>query len=248
VVRENLEKCFPEKDERWIRSTEKKFFHHLADLVLESIKNFSIDRDEIQKRMVGVDCDVVNRFAREGRSVIICGGHYNNWELWAMASSGQLDHKMIGVYKKLNNDFFDGKMKESRGKFGMILIPTVESGAFVRQHPEMLKALVLAFDQSPSNPEKCIWVDFLGRKTASYFGTEKYAREFDMPVIYGHIVKKRRGYYEVRYDLIYENPRDTELGEITRKLYGILEGEIRDAPEFWLWSHKRWKHKPPLGS
>ena len=245
VVEDNLRKCFPEKGDEWLKKVSKKFYKHLADLVLESIKNFSIGREETQRRMKGIDREVVERFAKENRSIIICGGHYGNWELWAMASADQVSHKVIGVYKKLNNDFFDRKMKESRGKFGMTLVPTNESGAFLREHPDMLKGVVLAFDQSPANPERGIWVDFLGRKTASYFGTEKYAKDFDLPVVYGHLTKVKRGFYEVRYELICEHPKETGFGEITRQLYGILEEEIHREPAYWLWSHKRWKHRPP---
>lgn len=246
VVYDNLRKCFPDRDEKWIKEVERKFYHHLADLVLESVKNFSINAETTQIRMKGYNQEIANKFHSEGRSIVICGGHYCNWELWAMASPGQLKHEMIGVYKQLSNPFFNEKMKQSRARFGMKLVPTVECGKFLRENTSLLKAVVLAFDQSPSNPEKCIWVDFLGRKTASYFGAEKYARDFNMPIIYGRMKKVKRGFYEVRYELLVENPMEWSQGDITRKLYSILEEEIAEVPELWLWSHKRWKHRPPV--
>jgi Kdo2-lipid IVA lauroyltransferase/acyltransferase len=245
VVNENLRLCFPDKDEKWILDVEKKFYHHLADLVIESVKNFSISGKTTQIRMKGFNQEIANQFYEKGRSVVICGGHYCNWELWAMASPGQLKHEMIGVYKQLSNPFFNQKMKESRARFGMRLVPTVECGKFLRENTELVKAVVLAFDQSPANPDKCIWVDFLGRKTASYFGAEKYARDFNMPIVYGRMKKIKRGFYEVHYELLVENPNEWAQGDITRQLYKILEEEIALAPEYWLWSHKRWKHKPP---
>ncbi|MDZ4822137.1 MAG: lysophospholipid acyltransferase family protein [Flavobacteriales bacterium] len=246
VVMGNLEKCFPGKKKDEIKAIARKFYSHLCDLVLESVKNFSITRQEASARVKNINPEVLNGFSEKGQSIVVCGGHCGNWELWAVATPMVVRHKMIGIYKKLSNPFFDSKMRETRNKFGMKLVSTRETGEYLRLNADETKALILAFDQSPGDPKKCVWVNFMGQETAAYFGAEKYAREFDYPVVYGYVRKEKRGYYSCEYRVLFEHPRQQPEGIITQKLFEVLEEEIKREPYNWLWSHKRWKHKRPV--
>lgn len=245
VVRSNLKGCFPAKSDAEILDIEQKFYRHFCDLVVESLKNFSIREDEAARRMVHINPEIFKPFAEKGQSVFIAGGHYSNWELWAVTAAGCIPHKVIGIYKRLSNKYFDAKMQESRGKFGLGLIATRETGDYLRLNQGELNALVFAIDQSPSNPLKCLWINFLGRETAALFGTEKFGVMYNRPIIFGHMRKVKRGYYEVWYELICEKPAETSHGYLTQRLSHVLEQDILKAPEYWLWSHKRWKHKRP---
>lgn len=247
VVLSNLRRVFPDRSERELRKLAWRFYRHFADLVAESLKNFSITPAQAGKRMDQQGAEVLNRFAREGRSIILCGGHQGNWELWAMAAPIELRHILLGVYKRLSNPFFDRKMRESRSRYGLVLVPTIETGTYLRSHPEEVNCLILAIDQSPANPQKAIWIDFLGQDTAVYFGAERYAVQFDRPVVFGSIYKVRRGYYEVRYELVTDTPAEHPEGFITREVFRRLEANILAQPEYWLWSHKRWKHRRSEG-
>ncbi len=245
VVFDNLRQCFPEKSEAEIRSIAGKFYHHLCDLIIESIKNFSISEKELRKRMLTENVEAFEKYYKEGRSIILCGGHYANWEMWALSAPLYLQHQTLGVYKKLKNTYFDEKMRVTRGRFGLRLISTKEISEYLKTNTSELNITVLAVDQSPSDPKKCVWINFMGRETAALFGSEKFAKDYDRPVIYGHVEKIKRGYYRMQYELIVPNPRETAQGEITQKAHDILERKIRETPEFWLWSHKRWKHQRP---
>lgn len=245
VVRDNLREAFPEKSQAERRQIEKRFYRHLSDLVIESIKNFTISRKEALRRMVIINPEELNRLAGEGKSAVICGGHYANWETWALIAPVGMKHKIVGIYKALKDPFLNRKMFSSRGRFGMKLVPTKATGAYLRSGEDPVKAIVLAFDQSPSDPRKCVWLKFLGRETAAYFGAEKYSRDYDMAIVYGYIRKVRRGYYEGTYKLITRSTTDMPEGDLTMRLFRELEGEIARAPEYWLWSHKRWKHTRP---
>lgn len=245
VVFDNLRKSFPKKSEKEIYGIARKFYRHFCDLVVESLKNFSISNEQAQARMVQVDTKVMNRFAQEGKRVILSGGHYSNWELWAVAAAPGLDHVLMAIYKRLNNKFFDAKMRSSRGKYGLQLLPTDEVAEYFRKpESEKPEAVIFAIDQSPSNPKKAVWVKFLGRDTAALFGTEKYATELDLPVFYGRMEKVKRGYYRISYELVEEHPAKLAKGELTQKLHDLLEQDIQRRPELWLWSHRRWKHRP----
>ena len=245
VVTANLKGCFPEKSDQEIAVIRKKFYRHFCDLVLESLKNFSITEKQAHARMKQLNPEFFKEYAERGQGLILAGGHYANWELWAVATPAFFEHKLVAIYKRLSNAYFDRKMRQTRGKFGLKLVPTKEYGTYIKDHHQDLEVSVFGFDQSPSNPKKCLWINFMGRETAALYGAEKYAKEFGLPVVYGLIRKEKRGFYIVKYIKVNDHPETTKMGEITQKLHDILESEIRRAPEFWLWSHKRWKHKRP---
>lgn len=245
VVFKNLKNSFPEKSDAELTVIMKKFYRHFCDIVVESVKNFSISDASARKRFKSIHCEIMNDYAAKGQSVILAGGHYANWEFWAVAGPQHLDHQVVAIYKKLRNDYFDQKMRESRGKFGLHLVRTLDTGEYFRSHVNQNIAMVFGFDQSPSNPKKCVWVNFLGQETGALYGAEKYAKEYNLPIIYGEQRKVKRGYYEIEYELLTDNPNAFGNGEITQLLHTRLEKDIRKAPEYWLWSHKRWKHKRP---
>jgi len=244
VVMDNLTKSFPEKSPSEIRSICRKFYHHFTDLVIESLKNFSISEKEVNKRMLGTGLETLEMLHNKGKSIILCGGHYANWEFWALACSSHFKHPVYALYTKLTNPFFEKKMKASREKYGLKMIPTKEYSQFLKDNITKIQfTSVFGFDQSPSNPDRAVWITFLGRDTAAHFGAEKYAKEYNLPVVFGHKRKLSRGCYSVHYELVTENPNSFAHGELTQRLHDILEKNIRETPQYWLWSHKRWKHK-----
>ena len=245
VVRGNLTRSFPEKSIDEIISIEKDFYRHFCDLVLESLKNFSADASELAARYEHRNTEVLDRLHAEGRSAILAGGHYGNWEMWALSAPAHFKHKLMGIYKRLANRYFDEKMRSTRGKFGLELVSTKETGDWLIQNRNNLFVSVFAIDQSPSNPQKAYWITFLGQETACLFGAEKYAKEFNLAIVFGHLRKISRGKYAIDYELLTDDPQSFEHGKLTEKMSAMLEADIRREPRYWLWTHKRWKHKRP---
>lgn len=245
VVKDNLRRSFPEKSGVEINELARKFYSHFCDLLVESLKIFTIDRDEALKRMVFTNPELINAYFEQGRSVILAGGHYNNWELFAVAIDEAIRHQTLAIYKPLNNQFFDEKMRLTRGKYGLEMIPIKAVKDVFERNRALLTVTIFATDQSPGNVNKAYWMNFLNQETAVLFGTEKLAKEYNYPVVYGLIKKLRRGYYATEFKLVAENPADMAYGEITRIHTRMLEEDIRTQPEFWLWSHRRWKKKRP---
>ena len=245
VVRANLTRSFPEKSIDEIVSIEKDFYRHFCDLVLESLKNFSADATELSARYEHRNTEVLDRLHAEGRSAILAGGHYGNWEMWALSAPAHFKHKLMGIYKRLANRYFDEKMRSTRGKFGLELVSTKETGDWLIQNRNNLFVSVFAIDQSPSNPQKAYWITFLGQETACLFGAEKYAKEFNLAIVFGHLRKISRGKYAIDYELVTDDPQSFEHGKLTEKMSAMLEADIRREPRYWLWTHKRWKHKRP---
>ncbi len=250
VIMTNLRNAFPEKTEQEQKAIARAFYKHLCDLIFESIKIFSFSERQIRKRMTAKNPELIERFFDEGRSVLLVGGHYNNWELYAVGAPFLMKHQTIAIYRKLKSPFWDEKMRSSRERTGMQMISTKIVAQYFQEQiappQDLPKAVIFATDQSPGNVRKAHWVKFLHQDTAVMKGTEKYAVAFNTPVIYGHISKKKRGYYEIEYTTLTDQPKDLSTpGYLTELHTGVLEEKIRSAPEFWLWSHKRWKHKRP---
>lgn len=225
---------------------EKRFYAHLCDVIFESLKNFSITEKMVRERMVIENPEVVDKFTEQGRHVIIAGGHYNNWELYALAMPIYHKAKGVAIYKKLHDPFFDRKMRLSREKYGLKMIPMREAKEnFEDTRSDTGCAFILGGDQSPKRPESAYWMEFLNQDTGVLFGAEKYAKQYDLPVIYGEITKVKRGYFTVRYSELLDSPGAFGYGKITEAHTRALEATILKDPAYWLWSHKRWKHKRP---
>lgn len=243
VVAMNLRNSFPNKTEAERLTIEARFYHHLCDLIIESIRNFSISKTEILRRCPVTNPEIFDTYAMQGKSLIIVSGHYNNWELAAMACGPQIVHHTIGIYSPLSDAFMDKKAKASRSRFGLEMVSKkIVKETFEKQKGQ-LTATMFGADQSPSNATKAYWTTFLNQDTAVMFGTEKYAVEYNYPVIYGHISKIRRGYYTMTFTTLEDNPATAPYGSITEKHTRMLEQHIIEAPEYWLWTHKRWKRK-----
>lgn len=245
VVLENVRNSFPEKSADEHKEITKKFFRHFCDLLLESLKAFTISEAEVQKRMAIRNSEVMDRYFEQKRSVLIVTGHYNNWELWVLALARPLKHKAIAIYKPLTNEFFDKKMKDMRTKFGLKMISTKLVKRVFEEEKNNLTATAFGFDQAPSYAEKSHWMTFMNQDTGIMIGTERFAKFYDYPVVYCHIRKEKRGHYSYWFSVACDQPKQTANGEITEKITRMLEEEIKNEPEYYLWTHKRWKHKRP---
>lgn len=246
VVLQNIVRSFPDKTAAEHVQIVKYFYRHLCDLVVESLKVFTISVAEVNERMKVVNPHFIDRFYEQGKHVIMAGGHYNNWELFAVAIDASIKHKAVAIYKPLSSLFFDKKMRESRSKYGLEMISTKKVEEEFKRDNAPLRTIIFGFDQSPRSAKKCYWSTFLNQDTAMLFGVEKYAKEYNLPVVYARINKVSRGHYITEFVEAIESPTDTSYGEITKRMNDLLEKDILKQPEFWLWSHKRWKHKRPL--
>ncbi len=242
VVFSNLSNSFPDKTTAELKEIMADFYRHLCDLIVESVKGFTISKKQLKKRLVVLNPEFTNKYAKEGKDVIFVGGHYNNWEIYAQGFAMYSTHKCIGIYKPLSNVFFNTKMSKSRSKFGTHLVPMRQTKKIFSEQGKP-KALVFGSDQNPANPKRAYWMQFLNQDTGVLFGVEKYAKEYDWPVIYISINKVKRGHYTVEYSLITDNPTTEPYGKITEDYTKVLEQQIINEPKYWLWSHKRWKHK-----
>jgi KDO2-lipid IV(A) lauroyltransferase len=244
IVIQNLTNSFPDKSHREIEQIAKKFYRHFCDQIVEGLKMFSISKSELLKRSRHINAEIMDRFYDNGQSIIIVTGHYNNWEMWAQSCNPQMKHQAVGIYTPLSNKFFDNKFARSRGRHGTILVAKNWVKKYFAKKNDQPQAIIFGVDQSPSpNTKKVYWTTFLNQDTPVMFGSEKYAKEYNYPIIFAAIKKVIRGYYTVNFEMLIENPGETAYGEITEKHTRRLEEIILEQPEYYLWSHRRWKRK-----
>ena len=243
IIHKNLKNSFPEKSENEIFEIRNNFYKHFCDLIVESFSGFTISRKSIEQKITIENQDLLNEFAENGQNIILIGGHYNNWEMTAQRMPLVFMHDIFAIYKPLKNKFFDRKMKSSREKFGLNMISMKETKAYFNNKTNTPRAIIFGSDQSPSNSKKAYWTKFLNQDSAFLYGAEKYAKSFNWPVIYVSINKIKRGDYLVQYKLITQKPKEESYGEIIKKFAFLLESDIKNQPEYWLWTHNRWKKK-----
>lgn len=243
IVSDNLSKSFPDKSVEEIRVLTMKFYHHLCDIGLEGIKGFSMSPQELIRRHHILNPELADHYFKKGISVISAPGHYNNWEWGSLSPGLQIKYPIVGFYKCMSNTRVDIFVKKHRAKFNTRLASLKETAGTFNELSGIPHAYIMASDQSPTNLKDCYWINFLNQDTPWLHGIEKYARKYNWPVIYVDIQKVKRGFYELKLVLITENPASIPEGEITRLYTQHLEKSILQEPAYWLWSHKRWKHK-----
>lgn len=241
---QNLSYALPDKTEKERQAIAKKFYKHFTDIIVESIKSFSISEKEILKRYSYKNPELVNTYAKEGRSIALVSAHLANWE-WSFSLPLVVDLKVFGAYNKLRNETFEDTLKKNREKFGVVGMRTSDT---VEKMVDNFKkkvqgAYILLSDQSPMIEKTFYWTHFFGKKVPVHTGAEMIAKKFDLVVINYRAKKIKRGYYEIDFELITDSPREFKDYEISKKFLKITEQNVKEQPECYLWSHKRFKHQ-----
>lgn len=244
AVLENLKLSFPEKSPEELIEISKKFFKHFTDVLMESVKAFTISEKQILKRYKYKNPELVNDYAKEGRSIALVGAHQANWE-WSFSLPLILNINSFGAYTKLNNKYFEKAIRESREKFGFKGYKSANLiKGMQKNFTNKIQGLYLLLsDQSPQLHKTYYWSDFFNIKVPIHTGAEMLSKRYNLVVI-NYVAKKvKRGYYEIVFQLITDTPKEFENYQITDKYTTLTEENIKQQPEFYLWSHKRFKHR-----
>jgi KDO2-lipid IV(A) lauroyltransferase len=247
VVRSNLKGSFPDVSDGELRVLERKFYVHLCDLLVESIRLFSYSKAEAEERYQLKNPEIFEPYRNHPKGVVLVSSHMNNWEWACTGLPGQLPLPIVGVYLQLSNPWFERKMREARGRYGMVLVHTKLAQGFFNESTQP-HIYLLAIDQSPTFARQVYWTEFLNRETAVPIGAERFARAADMPVFYINKHKVARGRYEVWVEPLFQPPlANVPEGAILEAGTRKIAEEIAREAEHWLWTHKRWKRQRKPG-
>jgi len=244
VVKSNLELAFPEKSKKEIHQIQKKFYHHFCDMFLEMVKTMSISGTALKKRFVVKNPEELERLQSLDKSHIILLGHYASYEWVNALHFYGLTYKAYGVYKKIKNRYFDCLIKRIRSKHHTTMLATkdVPKQILRNKKDQLLSSYGMIADQAPKGAHAKHWLKFMGREVPAFTGSEVLAKRLDLALTYLHIEKVKRGHYTAEFIPLADHPENFKDFEITEKYFQLLEEQIRDKPEYYLWSHKRWKH------
>jgi Lauroyl/myristoyl acyltransferase len=244
VVRTNLVNSFPEKNIKEIIKIEKAYYHHLCDLFIETFKLIHMSNQETMERFHVTNPELLDRLYNEGRDVAVVLGHFGNWE-WLVCLPLYTKLQTVSIYKPLKDKHFDRFMNNLRSKNNMILSPMsgiIRDVVSLRQK-NIRSLFAFITDQRPPKGEIKFWTKFLNQDTPVYLGAEKIASKYNMAVLFFNIQNVSRGYYNFTAELLFENSAGLPDHLITEAHAKRLEEIIRERPEQWIWSHRRWKHK-----
>ncbi|MDR2233198.1 MAG: lysophospholipid acyltransferase family protein [Tannerella sp.] len=246
IVRQNLRLSFPEMTDKQLSKLEKRFYHHFSDYIVETIKLAHISQEELNRRAVLHNPEIINPLVAQGHTCfILLMGHYGNWE-WFTGSTVWFDSvKIYQIYRPLTSKIFDRLFIYLRTRFQGIGIKkqdTVRDIIKLKQSKERSLVIFIA-DQSPGKANLLYWTNFLNRESSVLTGPERIATKLDIPVIFVDVKKIKRGYYTVDFELITDSPRREPEFWITEQYARLMERSILRDPAYWLWTHKRWKHQ-----
>ncbi len=246
VVAINLRNSFPEKTEEELKTIEKKFYRHLADIIIETFKLTHMSTREQNKRFTYTNLAIIDKLRDEKRDIIAVLGHYNNWE-WPTLLPYYLKYKIIIIFKPLQNKHFNDFINRQRSKFGIVLTPTSQViREIINYKKNNVNTLsVFLSDQIPARGDIKYWTTFLNQDTAVFTGAGKIASKYDMAIVFFHIQKVKRGHYNLDIELLHDHTAGLSEVVITESHVRRLEEIIKEKPEYWIWSHRRWKHKKP---
>lgn len=244
IVRNNILIALPNVSEEKRLVIEKKFYHHMCDMFLEMIKTMSISSEEMKERFKITNIELLKEYEQKNKSIILLAAHYASWE-WLLSINESTSFKCYGVYKKVNNKYFDAKVRAIRSKFKSILVTTDNTIALINDNEKngIMSLYGLASDQSPQVHKTFHWQQFMGITVPVHTGAEMLAKRYDLEVVFAKVKKVKRGFYEATFVPIANNPKSIPDYEITDAYLKEVEQQILEAPEFYFWTHKRWKHR-----
>lgn len=244
TVAQNLKLCFPNKTDKERKQIEKKFYNHMCDMFLETIKTLSISEKELKNRFV-FNPEDIEKINKLDKSTLLMCDHYASYEWMISMELYGLKPKSYGVYKRIRNKKLDNLIRNIRGKFNTELIESHQAVRTIirNQQQQQLAIYGMIADQSPKLHKANFWTDFMGVTIPFFTASEKMATQFDMAVVYLEVKKVKRGFYQARLKPISLTPKEITDFEITKKYVALLEQQIKKQPEFYLWTHKRWKHR-----
>ena len=244
TVRANLALALPHLSDKERLEIEKKSYHHLCDMFLEMVKTMTISSEEMNKRFTITNLEVIKEYEKKGKSIMLIASHYASWE-WLITLNQKLSFKGVAVYKQLANKYFDKLVRDIRSKYNTELVPTSKTIPLISDNQKNnIKCVYgLASDQSPKADRIFHWESFMGVEVPVHTGPEMLSKKYDMTVVFAKVKKIKRGYYELTIVPLSDNPKSVPDFGITHKYIKEVEKQILEAPEYYFWTHKRWKHR-----
>lgn len=246
AIDDNFSKAFPDLNAMQRRRLVRTFVHNFADITVETIRAYSIEKDELNKRVHIKNIDVLDRFVEANQSIVLLGSHEANWEWVGLACSYRLPFAMEGAHKPLRPAGLHTFMHKMRTRFGASLFTPEQAARALIEGRKKRRAISFIVDEKPSLRDECHWVKFLNQETAFRSSFEKIARQWRYPVVFASRRRTSRGHYEVTFEVLGEPPYDSPPFQLVERYAQALQNSIIANPADWLWTQRRWTIKKPF--
>ena len=244
VVTENLKNSFPKKSESEIDKIRTSFYRNFSDYIVETFKSFTISSKELRVRVQHINQDVFHDAKSENKNVILLTGHVFNWEWFNALATIIPQENCFPVYRKVQNSFWEEKIKGIRNRFGNTALEAKEVIRHILRNPNDGNSVYMfVADQSPHVSEVSFGLNFLNQKTPAFIGYDKLSTRMDLAFVFCEMKKVKRGYYQINYYRIYPDGEKFVEYEVVKKFHKLLENTINKRPDNYLWSHRRWKYQ-----
>ena len=241
IIKSNIDNAFNNLNIDHKKKIFKGFRIYFLNLICEIIKMISMNKKFYINRITIKNIEILDQFYERNQTVVLMMGHHNNWEWAGQIISIKSKQKFVSVYKKLSSSFFDYFMINLRKKNGTDVIEMNDIIKHIYDNKEC-KIIGLIADQNPVVNDTTNWTNFFDNSVPVIDGPEKIARKMNFPVLFCNMNKIKEGYYTINFEVIDENPKTSNIGDITNKFFKRLEEKIKEEPNNYLWSHNRWKH------
>ncbi len=244
MVQKNLQNSFPEKTVLELHQIEKDFYKNLCDYAVESLKLLTITKEDLAKRMVYKNPELIEHYKANNQSILLLSSHQFNWEWLLVSGSFTLPMEIDFVYQSVSNNFFDDVMQRARTRFGAYPIQRDRVAREIIKRKSKNRGIAIVADQYPGHGnDKMFHTTFLNQKTVFFYGCQHMAQLTQAPALYAAITKVKRGYYECTLVKIGEPPYIKESDSVVENYVRAVERKIQEDPTGWLWSHNRWKER-----
>ena len=246
VIHEQLEKVFPNSSAAERRGIHRRFLKNFCDVLVEVLKSVSMTQADMRAHVKIVNVELAKQYLDAGQSIMFVTSHLCNWEWLLHGVALQLGYPVDAAYKPLHEQWAERLMLRVRSRFGARLVPAKELLADFLKRRAIVRALAVNADQAPVATDKRYWTEFLGQDTAFYIGAEQIARATRLPILYAGMRRKRRGFYEVEFKLLWDGREATDPSAVTERYARNCEIDVLQNPADWLWSYRRWRLKKPV--
>lgn len=247
VVLENLKNSFPEKNTSALKKIERKFYINFCDYIVETFRSFTISSNELRVRVQHLNQDIFHEAKAEGKNIILLSGHIFNWEWYNSLALIIPQEKSFPVYRKVQSNFWEDKIKQLRNRFGNQALEAKEVIRHIFKNPNDGNSVYMfVADQTPHHSEVSYGLNFLNQKTPAFVGYDKLSTRMDLVFVFCEMKKVKRGFYQINYYRIYPEGDKFVEHEVVKKFHGLLDNTINKRPDNYLWSHRRWKYQSSI--
>lgn len=239
----NVQECLG-VDAKRARQIAEDSLHRFGRMVVEVLRFPLLNKDNIHELVQVEGLEYLERAYAEDRGVIMCTGHYGNWELLG-ATVALHGYPMLSITRKQNNSYMDKAINEFRQMVGQEVTYN-RGGHGLLAISRMLKEkhlLGVLYDQDTNDDG--VEIELFGKRSIIPLGAAALSRIYGSPILPIFLHNNDDGTCTAKiYPPLYTprtKDKQQDFYDVTKKLVDVLEQEITAHPEMWFWVHDRWK-------